>query len=247
MERRNEKEGRKLKENLLFGAQQVSFLEFHGVEDTSLLGEVAGVFLTLVLSLLGVGFVGGGEVAGAATGFELHDALNDVAEAEVAGLDALLHDPRPGLLVGLEVGAVAHLFHKVHHGAELRLAFSDGTAGLGLAFVDLAEDGVVGGEIRGAVGKVHFDHEFTGIIVGLDAFDLLDPGGSVGVDFVTEEIVLLGTGEADLAEGGGGESLVDGGAESAAHSSEGVFVLNWFFKRNFKNDTVLFIYKKLEH
>jgi len=200
-------------------------LEFHGIEDTSLLGEVTGVFLTFVLSLLGVGFVGGGEVAGASTDFSLHDAFDDVAEAEGAGLDALLHDPRPGFLVGLEVGAVAHFFHKVHHGAELRFTFRGGGTRLGFAFEDLAEDGVVGGEIGRAVGKVHFDHEFTGVVVGLDGFDLLDPGGSVGVDFVTEEIVLLGTGEADLAEGGGGESLVDGGAESAAHSSEGAFFL----------------------
>jgi hypothetical protein len=196
------------------------FLKSHGVEDASLLGEVAGVFLALGLGLLGVGLVGGGEVSGAAAGLELQDALDDVAVAEAAGLHALLHDPGPGLLVGLDVAAVAHLLHEVHHGAELALALGRlGGGALVLALEDLAEDGVVGREVRGAVGKVHVDHDLAGVVVGLDGLDLLDPGGGVGLDFVAEKIELLAAGGlgggavvADLGEGG-----KSGGNESAAH------------------------------
>ena len=184
------------------------------VEEAELLGEVGGVLLALSGGLLGEVLVGGDKVGGGRLELGLEDADDNVAHAEVARGNAGLKDPDPGLLVGLDLVAVAHLLKEVHHGAELGLVV-DGGGLLGSGGEDLLEGGVVSGQIRGAVADVHVDEELAGLIVVLAGLDLLDPGGGVGVDLVAEEIVLLGSRRLE-AESAGGAGEGSGG--EAAHN-----------------------------
>ena len=175
-------------------------LDLH-LEEAELLGEVTGVLLALGGGLLGVLLVGGDELGGGVLVLKLEDAEDGVSEAVVLVVDASLHNPDPALLVGLDLVTVAHLLKEVHHGAELGLVLHGGGL-LGGGVEDLLEGGVVGGEVGRAVHDIHADEHLTSLIVVLASLDLLDPGSSVGVHLVAEEIVLLGGGEAGRNGGG---------------------------------------------
>ena len=183
----------------------------NGVEEGGLLAQGSRVLLTLAGSLGGVSLVGRDQVGRGATRLLLHDVDDDVAEAEAAAGNALLKNPGPRLLIGLDLVAVAHLLDQIHHGTELALVLDRGGV-LGLAFEDLLQSRVVGGDIRRAVGDVHLDEDLAGGIIVLHLLDLLDPGSGVGVDFVAEKIVLLRRTEAGANSGdsnGGGAATHD--------------------------------------
>lgn len=77
---------------------------------------------------------------------------------------------------------------------------------LGSSGEDLLKGGIVGGQVGWAVAHIHIDENLAGLVVVLAVLNLLNPWGGVGVDLITEEIVLLGAGGLEAGSGGAGES-----------------------------------------